>query len=100
MRTQIFPSFRPPDWVPLERALAAEFGAGAVEATAAFWFIGFADGPADVGELRLYKHSGTRRQIALDSEGLAYRWFSEIRGYSRVVSGEALVSLWLGNADG
>ena len=97
MRIEFPPSFRPPDWLPLERALAAEFGAGAVDATAAFWFIGFAPGPADVGELRLYKHSRTRQQIALDSEGSAYRWFAEICGYSRVRSGEALVSLWLGN---
>jgi hypothetical protein len=98
MRIQFLDSFRPPDWLPLERALAAEFGAGAVDASAAFWFMGFVEGPADVGELRLYKHSGTRQQIALDSEGSAYKWFAEICGYSRVRSGEALVSLWLGNA--
>jgi hypothetical protein len=95
MRTDMSPSFRPPDWLPLERALEAEFGVGAVDASAAFWFMGFAPGPADVGELRLYKHSRTRQQIALDSEGSAYRWFAEIRGYSRVRSGDALVSLWL-----
>lgn len=88
-------SFRPPDWLPLERALAAEFGVGAVDASASFWFIGFADGPADVGELRLYEHSTTRRHIALDSEGGAYSWFAEIGGYCRITATEALVAALL-----
>lgn len=92
MTTRISPSFRPPDWLPLERALAAEFGTAAVDATAAFWFIGFTEGPADVGELRLYEHSTTRRHLALDSEGGAYRWFPEIESYSRVQALDALVA--------
>ena len=61
--------FRPPDWVPLRRALATEFGADASDASAAFWFIGYINGPADVGELRLYEHSVTRRRLALDRDG-------------------------------
>jgi len=92
MHTSSSPSFRPPDWSPLERALAAEFGVGAVDAIGAFWFIGFAEGPADVGELRLYEHSSTRRCIALDSDGGAYGWFPEIEGYSRITASDALVA--------
>ena len=83
--------YRPPDWAPLQRALAAEFGAAAVTASAAFWFIGFIDGPADVGELRLYEHSVTRRRVVLDRTGGAYRWFSVFEGYSRITVEEALV---------
>ncbi|MBL0172993.1 MAG: hypothetical protein IPP90_20265 [Gemmatimonadaceae bacterium] len=83
--------FRPPDWAPLQRALVAEFGDAAVDASAAFWFIGFIDGPADVGELRLYEHSVTRRRLVLDREGGAYRWFALFAGYSRIGSEEALV---------
>lgn len=83
--------YRPPDWSPLQRALASEFGIGAVDASAAFWFIGYQDGPADVGELRLYEHSVTRRRIALDRDGHAYRWFQVFAGYSRVPVEEALV---------
>ena len=83
--------YRPPDWAPLQRALAAEFGAAAVKASAAFWFIGFIDGPADVGELRLYEHSVTRRRVVLDRAGGAYRWFSVFEGYSRITVEEAFV---------
>ena len=84
-------SYRPPDWNPLERALAAEFGSAAVNATAAFWFIGFVSGPVDVGELRIYEHSLTRRRVALDHKGGAFRWFPEFMSYSRVSNEEALV---------
>lgn len=83
--------YRPPDWVPLQRALAQEFGVDAIDATAAFWFIGFIAGPADVGELRLYEHSVTRRQLVLDREGGAYRKFRLFEGYSRISVEEALV---------
>ncbi len=85
--------YRPPDWTPLERALAAEFGADAIEATMAFWFIGFVPGPVDVGELRLYEHSRTHRRIALDRDGRAYTWFDEIAGYSRASTEQALVAV-------
>ena len=85
------PDYRPPDWAPLQRALTAEFGADASEATAAFWFIGYIDGPADVGELRMYEHSGTRRLLVLDREAHAYRWFTVFAGYSRIGTEEALV---------
>jgi hypothetical protein len=84
--------YRPPDWAPLQRALTAEFGEGAAEATAAFWFIGFIDGPADVGELRMYEHSVTRRLLVLDREGGAYGWFAVFAGYSRIGTEEALVA--------
>ena len=83
--------YRPPDWAPLQRALITEFGEGAAEATGAFWFIGFIDGPADVGELRMYEHSVTRRLVVLDREGGAYRRFAAFAGYSRIGTEEALV---------
>lgn len=89
--SDIFPAYRPPDWYPLQRALALVFGSAAIDAVAAFWFIGFVRGPADVGELRLYEHSSTRRRIALDRDGGAYRWFDEIGGYSRMDYEAALV---------
>lgn len=91
MPVPMSPSYRPPDWTPLERALAAEFGSAAVNATAAFWFIGFVSGPVDVGELRIYEHSLTRRRVALDHNGGAFRWFPEYMSYSRVSNEEALV---------
>jgi len=83
--------FRPPDWAPLRRALTAEFGLDAIDASAAFWFIGYMEGPADVGELRLYEHSVTRRRLALDRGGKAYRWYAGFAGYSRVSVEDALV---------
>ncbi|QJR34641.1 hypothetical protein [Gemmatimonas groenlandica] len=89
--SDIFPTYRPPDWYPLQRALALVFGTAAIDATASFWFIGFVQGPADVGELRLYEYSTTRRRIALDRNGGAYGWFDEINGYSRVDHEEALI---------
>ncbi len=89
--SDIFPAYRPPDWYPLQRALAEEFGSAAAGASAAFWFIGFVAGPVDVGELRLYEHSATRRRIALDRDGCAFRWFAEIGGYCRVNNEEALI---------
>lgn len=87
----IFPPYRPPDWFPLQRALASVFGVAAVDAAASFWFVGFVAGPVDVGELRMYEHSGTRRTLALDSQGSAYRWMDEIGTYVRVDDEVALV---------
>lgn len=87
----IFPPYRPPDWFPLQRALASVFGAAAVDAAASFWFVGFVAGPVDVGELRMYEHSATRRTLALDSHGGAYRWMDELGTYVRVDDEEALV---------
>lgn len=89
--TAIDSTFRPADWQPLQRALEAEFGKAASDATGAFWFVGFEFGPDDVGELRLYEHSATRRVIALDSTGNGYRWSAEMRRYCRVSASEALV---------
>lgn len=89
--SDIFPVYRPPDWYPLQRVLTVVFGAAAAEAAAAFWFVGFVEGPVDVGELRLYEHSTTRRQIALDRDGGAYRWLDEVRGYIRVDEESALI---------
>jgi len=83
--------YRPPDWGPLQRALSSEFGDDGMHAAAAFWFIGFIAGPADVGELRLYEHSVTRRRLVLDREGGAFRWFAAFEGYSRITMDEALI---------
>ncbi len=85
--------YRPPDWHPLERALTATFGRDAVNATAAFWFIGFVPGPDDVGELRLYEHTRTHRRVALDREGQAYRWFADFEGYGRSAGEQPLVEI-------
>jgi hypothetical protein len=87
-----YPALRPPDWTPLQRALAGEFGTHAVDAIGAFWFIGFVPGPADVGELRLYEHRATRRRIALDRRGGAYCWYEDTGGYGRTHLGDALVN--------
>jgi hypothetical protein len=91
MADDIFPLYRPPDWYPLQRALSVVFGAAAVDATASFWFIGYENGPVDVGELRLYEHSGTRRRIALDCTGGAYQWHDEAKAYVRVDDEMALI---------
>ncbi|MCU0647650.1 MAG: hypothetical protein MUF00_06625 [Gemmatimonadaceae bacterium] len=58
----------------------------------AFWFVGFADGPADVGELRLYEHSATRRCLALDGEGRAYRYHPTHASYSPMAVHDALIA--------
>lgn len=93
--TGAHPAYRPPDWRPLERALSLEFGTAAADASASFWFIGFIAGPDDVGELRLYEHSETRRRLALDGDGNAYRWSAMSRRYFPVEVGEELVSVLL-----
>jgi len=84
--------YRPPDWQPLERALSAHFGPAAADVTASFWFIGFAPGPDDVGELRQYEHCRSHRRLVLDRDGRAYGWFAEIDGFSRVSSEDAIVA--------
>lgn len=91
MVDDIFPSYRPPDWHPLQRALVAVFGGDAANATSAFWFVGFVSGPDDVGELRVYEHSGTRRMLALDRHGHAYRRTSGVDLFVRVDKEAALV---------
>lgn len=83
--------FRPPDWIPLERALIREFGEAARDGASAFWFVGFVAGPDDVGQLRLYEHTGTRRRLVLDAEGRAYRQQPEGGHYSPVTLEDALV---------
>lgn len=83
--------FRPPDWIPLERALIREYGEAAREAASAFWFVGFVEGPADVGQLRLYEHTGTRRRLVLDDNGRAYRQHADLEHYSPVSLTDALV---------
>jgi hypothetical protein len=88
---EIFPLYRPPDWYPLQRALATVFGTAAVEASAAFWFTGYVPGPVDVGELRLYEHSTTRRRLALDHQGGAYRWLPEAEAWVPTDPESALV---------
>jgi hypothetical protein len=91
MSDEIFPLYRPPDWIPLQRVLASVYGVTAIEATRAFWFVGFVPGPVDVGELRLYEHSATRRALALDSQGSAYRWLDVVGRYVRMDDEDALV---------
>lgn len=86
-------TFRTADWRPLQRALEAEFGKAAADATGAFWFIGFQAGPDDVGELRLYEHSATRRRIALDIHGNPYRWSVDAERYCRALASETLVQV-------
>ena len=86
------PPFRPADWAPLERVLSTAYGPAAVDAVTAFWFVGFADGPADVGQLRLYEHSATRRCLALDAEGRAYRYHDTHGTYSPVTLQDALIA--------
>ena len=93
--TDIFPVYHPPDGYPLQRALASVFGTAASEAAAAFWFVGFVEGPVDVGELRVYEHSTTRRQLPLDRDGGAYRWLDAVGGYVRVDGEAALIEALL-----
>ncbi len=83
--------FRSPDWIPLERALIREYGEMARDAANAFWFVGFVDGPDDVGELRLYEHHGTRGRLVLDADGRAYRQHADLVHYSPVALQDALV---------
>ena len=89
--TAIHSTYRPADWRPLERALEAEFGLAAIDASSAFWFIGFVAGPDDVGELRLYEHSVTRRRLALDGDARAYRWLGDAARFSPISIADALV---------
>jgi hypothetical protein len=96
MPTRTQTSFRTPDWAPLERALKAELGAEASDMTSAFWFVGFVDGPADVGELRVYQHSGSRRELTLDIDGRAYRYFAEMDGYGSLGAHSPLMSALAG----
>lgn len=89
-----FPAdYRPPDWAPLERALATEYGSFALDATKAFWFIGFVNGPDDIGVLRAYEHHVTRRRLLLDGEGHAYRAFSDMGGFARISVQDAMVEV-------
>jgi hypothetical protein len=89
--TDIFPVYRPPDWYPLQRALAAVFGVVAADASRSFWFIGYVSGLDDVGELRLYEHSVTRRRLALDRDGQAFGFLDAIGHYVRVDVEAALI---------
>lgn len=83
---------RTPDWTPLERALNAELGEEIRGATSAFRFVGFVQGPADVGELRVYQHTRTRVHVTLDSDGRAYRYFAEMDGYGGTDLEQALLA--------
>jgi hypothetical protein len=83
--------FRSPDWIPLERALIREYGEAAREAASAFWFVGFVDGPDDVGQLRVFEHSATHRRLVLDTDGRAYRQHADLEHYSPVSLQDALV---------
>jgi hypothetical protein len=87
---------RSPDWLPLERALNAELGAEGRAASRAFRFVGFVNGPADVGALRVYQHERTRVHITLDSDGRAYRYFAEMDGYGSTDNEGAVLSALTG----
>lgn len=89
---------RSPDWLPLQRALNAELGADARAATCVFRFVNFVQGPADVGELRVYQHSRTRVHLTLDMDGRAYRYFAEMDGYGRTEMEDALLAALTGTA--
>ncbi len=90
-----FSVYRQPDWMPLERVLTVVFGADAADAIGAFWFIGFVKGPAGAGDLRLYEHSQTRREIAVDGCGCAYRRQENGPGFVPVDLEDALVGVFL-----
>ncbi len=83
--------FRTPDWIPLERALMREYGEQARDAANAFWFVGIVNGPDDVGELRMYEHNATRRQLILDTDGRAYRKLVDHDYFSPICIQDALV---------
>jgi hypothetical protein len=87
--------YRPPDFQPLERALAARFGETASAVMPAFWFIGFVAGPDDVGELRLYEHSQTHGRLALDRHGRAFCWYAEIGAFGRMTTDDAWIEALL-----
>lgn len=87
---------RSPDWLPLERALHAEFGVEALVAARAFRFVGVVNGPADVGLLRVYQHARTRVHVTLDSDGRAYRYFAEMDRYGSTDNEEAMLSAMTG----
>jgi hypothetical protein len=89
--TEIFPQYRPADWYPLQRALSTAFGIAAVDASRSFWFIGYVDGPVDVGELRVYEHSATRRRLTLDRDGAAYQFVAAIGHFVRADDERALI---------
>lgn len=89
---------RTPDWLPLERALNAELGEAWRGATGAFWFVGYVQGPADVGELRVYQHQRTRVHVTLDCDGRAYRYFAEMDGYGGTDLEHALLAALNGHS--
>jgi hypothetical protein len=64
-----------PDWVPLERLFSEEV-------CGYFMFMGI------VGEIRLYKHSVTRRYINLTPDGRA--WAYDGPGYHAITIPEAV----------
>lgn len=91
--SDIFPVYHQPDWEPLKRILAQVFGTAASDASSAFWFVGFVKGPELVGELRLYEHSVTHRQLVLDRKGGAWQWDEITGAYSRVEDETALIEV-------
>ena len=90
---------RTPDWSPLERALHAELGVEAHGVASVFRFVGFVQGPADVGELRVYQHARTRVHVTLDADGRAYRYFAEMDGYGCTDLEQAIHTAIEGYAD-
>lgn len=89
--SDIFPVYHQPDWEPLKRILSHVFGTAASDASSAFWFVGFVRGPEAVGELRLYEHSVTHRQLILDRKGKAWRWDDTLAGFVHADEEAALI---------
>lgn len=78
------------DWLPLERALQAELGEQGAAYRDAFQFIGHVRGPDDIGELRLYRHTSTRRYLVLDGAARSYRYHAPSATYGPTELGAAL----------
>lgn len=91
--SDIFPVYRQPDWEPLRRMLAAVYGDGAAGAASAFWFVGYERGPRGAGELRLYEHSTTHGQLAVDRSGNAWQRDEAQGVYVRIESEAALIQV-------
>lgn len=83
-------SSRPTDLRPLERALERELGVLGVRHRDDFHFLGCAQGPADVGALRLYRHARTHRYLVLDARGRAFRYDGRTRTYGRIAAQPAI----------
>lgn len=78
-----------PDWEPLYKVLGpcSEDGKSP---SCWFMFMGYAPGPEGSGGIRLYKHSITRRYLAIDANGRTYRRDPDTGTYHPTPVSEAL----------